>query len=76
MQTSQARTADRCQCREHSPTVVAPACKGLVGFLASILGLRARAEDDIVARYAGCGWNDAIERQIVDDIATMRCTRL
>jgi hypothetical protein len=28
------------------------------------------AEDDIVARYEGCGWNDSTERQISDDIAT------
>jgi hypothetical protein len=42
----------------------------------AILNRRARAEDNIVARYAGCGWNDATERQLADDITTMRCTCL
>jgi len=48
----------------------------LARFFAFILGPRARAEDAIVERYAGWGWNDAAERQMVDDIATMRSTRL
>jgi hypothetical protein len=75
MQSSQTQTANLSQCRKESRTVARLTCKGLARFLASIIGLRPRYEDDIVARYAGCGWNDAVERQMVDDIATMRCTR-
>ena len=76
MESSQARSASLSRCVDDSPTVVVCVFKSLAGFLASILSLRAHDEDDIVARYAGCGWNDAIERQAVDDIATMRGTRL
>ena len=76
MQSSQAQTASLSRCPEDSPTVAGSVFKRLMGFLASILSHRARDEGDIVGRYAGCGWNDAIERQVVDAIATMRGTRL
>ncbi len=48
---------------------------GLLSFLARIFNVRARAEDDIVTRFAGYGWNDSRERQMIDDIAAMRCER-
>jgi len=56
--------------------VRAPVFTRLVRFFGFILGPRARAEEAIVERYAGWGWNDAAERQMVDDIATMRSSRL
>jgi hypothetical protein len=76
MQSSPSQTAYRPQSSESSPIVRAPVFTRLVRFFGFILGLRARAEDAIVERYAGWGWNDAAERQMVDDIATMRSSRL
>jgi hypothetical protein len=38
--------------------------------------MRVRVENDIAAHYAGCGWNDAIEREIIDDLASMHSRRL
>jgi hypothetical protein len=76
MQSSPSQTAYRSQSSENSPTLQAPVFTRLLRFFAFILSLRARTEDAIVERYAGWGWNDAAERQMVDDIATMRSTRL
>ena len=76
MQSSPSQTAYPSQRSESSPMVRAPVFTGLVRFFAFIVGLRAREEDAIVERYAGWGWNDAAERQMVDDIATMRSSRL
>ena len=76
MQSSQAQTASLSRCPETRQQSRVPCSRGSMGFLASILSHRARDEGDIVGRYAGCGWNDAIERQVVDAIATMRGTRL
>jgi hypothetical protein len=38
----------------------------------SIVGLWGRVDDVIGVRYAGCGWNDAIEQQMIDDAARVR----
>jgi len=76
MRTSQAQTANLSLRAENSTTVLACAFTRVVRLFAAILDRRARAEDDIVTRYAGCGWNDATERQMAGDIATMRCTCL
>jgi len=76
MQSSPSQTAYRSQNSESSPMVREPVFTRRVRFFACILGLRARAEDAIVERYAGWGWNDAAERQMVNDIATMRSSRL
>jgi hypothetical protein len=71
MQSTQAHTGNFPRHSHDSPTFAAPAVKGLKGLLRWIFGLRVRVEDDIVAHYAGCGWNDAIERQIIDDITSI-----
>jgi hypothetical protein len=76
MQSSQVQTAVLSQRAENCPAARPPTFTRLVGLFASILGVRALREDDIVERYAGWGWNDAVERQIVDDIATLRSSRL
>jgi hypothetical protein len=65
-----------CRRLEDLPAVAAPTFKRLVGFFASILHLRARDEDYIAARYAGCGWNDAIEHQLLNDIGSKHNARL
>jgi hypothetical protein len=46
--------------------------RALSVFCARIVSFRSRHEADIFANYAGHGWNDASERRIIDDIATMR----
>ncbi len=76
MQSSPSQTAYRSQSSESSPMLRAPVFMRLMRFFTFFLGLRARMEDAIVERYAGWGWNDAAERQMVDDIATMRSTHL
>jgi hypothetical protein len=76
MPSSQAQITGLSQQIEDSSIIVAPALKGLVGFFASILRGRVRDEDDIAGRYAGCGWNDGIERQMANDIGSRHNTRL
>ena len=49
--------------------------KQLVAFFTRALRLHLRYEDDIASRYAGCGWSDTTERQMVDDIAAVHCSR-
>ena len=76
MQPVPAETANPCRRLEGFPAVAVPTFKRLAGFFASILHLGARDEDDIAARYAGCEWNDAIERQLLNDIGGKHNARL
>jgi hypothetical protein len=46
--------------------------RALSAVCARIVNFRARREADIFANYASHGWNDASERRLIDDIATMR----
>lgn len=76
MQPVPAQIVKLCRRHEGIPAVAVPTFKRLVGFFASILHLRVRDEDDIAARYAGCGWNDATERQLLNDIGGKHTARL
>jgi hypothetical protein len=75
MRSSQVQTTNLSQDPKASPTLAAAALQWLRALFASLLGVRDRVEDDIAAHYAGCGWNDAIEREIVDDVASMHSRR-
>jgi hypothetical protein len=43
---------------------------------AKLLDSDARAEREIIARYAGCSWCDSVERRLNDDIESHHCSRL
>jgi hypothetical protein len=76
MRTFQAQTANLSLRAENSTTVLACAFTRVMSRFAAILNRCGRTDDDIVARYAGCSWNDATERQMIGDITTMRYTSL
>ena len=44
-------------------------------FFLAIIRHRSRAENAIVSRYQGRGWDDSAERELNNDIATYRCSR-
>lgn len=68
MQSSHAQTTDLAACSESSSVVGSRGFTWLLSFFASTLGLHARTEDGVGARYAGCGWNDTTESQMIGDI--------
>jgi hypothetical protein len=54
---------------------LSPAFRQARAFLAAIMDRRARAEDAIAARHAGCSWGDSTERKLVEDITNPHQTR-
>ena len=58
--------------RSERPRLAHNIRRAVSAICAQIVNFRARHEADIFANYASHGWNDASERQIIDDIATMR----
>jgi hypothetical protein len=71
MPTFPTHMASRAFLSEKFTTAVARALKR--AFIRAIRARQAYVEGDIVARYAGWGWNDTSERLMADEIATMNC---
>ena len=44
-------------------------------FFLAIIRHRDGAENGIISRYQGRGWDDSVERELNNDIATYRCSR-
>jgi hypothetical protein len=77
MQPFNSQAASLSSCVDNPTALLGPTLKSvwqraedLRHRVAGILKRQLWAENDIVARYHGCGWNDSTERQMFDDIAT------
>lgn len=49
--------------------VETPRHRGIVTAFTAMLNRFARTDDEVATRYAGCGWNDSTEREILHDVS-------